>query len=41
MYIISSVCTLTSLIQASVHDTMFNLHVSGEVPLQCELALAV
>lgn len=32
---------LTSFIQASVHDPVFDLHVSGEVSLQRELARAV
>lgn len=30
-----------SFVQASVHDTVLDLHVSGEVPLQGELARAV
>lgn len=34
-------CVLTSLIQASVHDAVFDLHVAGEVSLQRELAGAV
>lgn len=33
--------TLTSFIQPSVHDAVFDLHVSGEVSLQRELARAV
>lgn len=37
----SSIFLLTSFIQPSVHDSVFNLHVSGEVPLQSELAGAV
>lgn len=34
-------CILTSFIQPSVHDAMLDLHVSGEVSLQRELARAV
>lgn len=32
---------LTSFVQASVHDAMFDFHVSGKVALQGELAGAV
>lgn len=32
---------LTSFIQPPVHDAVLDLHVSGEVPLQSELARAV
>lgn len=33
--------SVTSFIQASVHDAVLDLHVSGEVSLQRELARAV
>lgn len=32
---------LTSFIQPPVHDAMLDLHVPGEIPLQCELARTV
>lgn len=32
---------LTSAVQPAVHDAVLDLHVSGEVPLQGELAGAV
>lgn len=41
MYSVFVMCILTSFIQPSVHDTVFDLHVSGEVSLQRELARAV
>lgn len=41
VYVIYKMCILTSFIQPSVHDAVFDLHVSGEVSLQCELARAV